>query len=185
MHEILGRHFVQSGEAAGLPSRSTWNDGRFRLLNGSESPTDDQATVLKAQILFWLISATDGHAKNFSIFLDPGGSYRLTPNYDILTAQPSFDAGQFDRKQFRLAMSVGTNRHYQMHEILGRHFVQTGDAAGLPKRLVLDVLGTMADTAQAALDKVERELPADFPEAIHESVKQATMERLDSLKILR
>jgi serine/threonine-protein kinase HipA len=44
--------------------------------------------VLKAQILFWLISAMDGHAKNFSIFLGPGGSYQLTALYDVLSAEP-------------------------------------------------------------------------------------------------
>jgi hypothetical protein len=27
----------------------------------------------RSQILFWLIGATDGHAKNFSVFLKPGG----------------------------------------------------------------------------------------------------------------
>ncbi len=52
--------------------------------------------MLKAQILFWLIGATDGHAKNFSVFLGPGGSYRLTPLYDVLTAQPSLDAHQIN-----------------------------------------------------------------------------------------
>ncbi len=41
------------------------------LLKGSDSPAEDQTTFLKAQLVFWLIAATDGHAKNFSIFLAP------------------------------------------------------------------------------------------------------------------
>lgn len=81
----------------------------LNLLSGSDSPANDQKTVLKAQILFWLIGATDGHAKNFSVFLGPGGSYHLTLLYDVLTAQPSLEAGQIERKQMKLAMSVGTN----------------------------------------------------------------------------
>ena len=40
----------------------------LKLLNSSDVPAEDQKTFLKAQILFWLIGATDGHAKNFSIF---------------------------------------------------------------------------------------------------------------------
>jgi len=32
---------------------------------------------LKAQMIFWLLAATDGHAKNFSIFIERGGSHRL------------------------------------------------------------------------------------------------------------
>src|SRR3546814_2551796 len=83
----------------------------LNLLKGSDTPAEDQKRVLKAQILFWLTGATDGHAKNFSIFLRPGGSYSLTPLYDILSAQPSLDAGQIERKQMKLAMSVGSKNH--------------------------------------------------------------------------
>jgi serine/threonine-protein kinase HipA len=53
-----------------------------------------------------LIGATDGHAKNFSIFLGPLGRFRLTPLYDILSAQPSLAASQIHKKQMRLAMIV-------------------------------------------------------------------------------
>ena len=44
--------------------------------------------------MFWLLGATDGHAKNFSIFLLPGGRFRLTPLYDVMSAQPNVDAGE-------------------------------------------------------------------------------------------
>lgn len=151
------------------------------LLKGSDDPTRDQQIVLKAQIFFWLIGATDGHAKNFSIFLGPGGTYHLTPLYDILTGQPSLDAGQIDRRQFRLAMSVGKNRHYRMHEILGRHFMQTAEAAGLPKQLVRDTLHEMSGRTQAALEQIESELPKPFPRAIHESVRRGALDRATKL----
>ena len=154
------------------------------LLKGSDDPTRDQQIVLKAQIFFWLIGATDGHAKNFSIFLAPGGSYRLTPLYDILTAQPSLDAGQIDQRQFRLAMSVGKNRHYRMHEILGRHFVQTGEAADLPRQLVRDALDEMAGRTEAALEQVRTELPKSFPRSIDESVSRGVVDRAKKLAVL-
>ena len=154
------------------------------LLKGSDSPAEDQATVLKAQILFWLIGGTDGHAKNFSIFLGPGGRFRLTPLYDVLSAQPSLDAHQVQRKQMKLAMSVGKSRHYKLSEISGRHFVQTAAAAGLPKSLALDAIEEMADTAEKAVDKIESELPKGFPEAIHASVKAAITDRLRSLPVV-
>ena len=41
------------------------------LLKASDEPEADQTLFLKAQIVFWLLGATDGHAKNFSIFLLP------------------------------------------------------------------------------------------------------------------
>lgn len=155
----------------------------LKLLKGSDQPTVDRITVLKAQMLFWLIGATDGHAKNFSIFLGPGGSFHLTPLYDVLTAQPSFEKKQIDRRQMRLAMSVGTNRHYRIGEIRGRHFVQTGKAASLAESVVLATIEEMAETAKRALQKVENTLPTDFPPALHESVSKGMMDRLDFLVI--
>ena len=65
------------------------------------------------------MGATDGHAKNFSIFLGPGGRFYLTPLYDVLTAQPSLDDRLIERKQMKLAMSVGTSRHYKIEDISG------------------------------------------------------------------
>jgi serine/threonine-protein kinase HipA len=66
----------------------------FDLLKASDEPEGDQRTFFKAQIVFWLLGATDGHAKNFSIFLLPGGRFRLTPLYDVMSAQPNVDAGE-------------------------------------------------------------------------------------------
>jgi serine/threonine-protein kinase HipA len=151
------------------------------LLRGSDTPAADQKQVLKAQILFWLLGATDGHAKNFSVFLGPGGTFRLTPLYDILTAEPSLAARQIEPKQMKLAMAVGTNNHYRAGEITGRHFRQTGDAAGLPKKLVEEAISEIAETAHAALTTVETALPASFPAFIHDAVKEAVTARLRSL----
>ena len=38
---------------------------------------------LKAQIVFWLLGATDGHAKNFSVFLLPGGRFRMVYEHAV------------------------------------------------------------------------------------------------------
>jgi len=155
----------------------------LNLLKGSDRPADDQTIFFKAQILFWLIGATDGHAKNFSIFLGPGGRHSLTPLYDILTAQPSLDTRQIERKQMKLAMSVGNNRHYRIDQIQARHFVQTGAKAGLPKTLVHKAIEEISDTAENALSKVEKNLPAAFPEEIHASVKAGMTARLHRLAL--
>jgi len=151
------------------------------VLKGSDNPAEDRETLFKAQLFFWLIGATDGHAKNFSLFLGPGGSYRLTPLYDVLTAQPSLDARQVQRKQMKLSMSVGTNRHYRIDEIQRRHFVQTATAAGLSKSTIARALEEVADRALKALETVEVGLPKDFPASLHASVSKGVRERLDLL----
>ena len=88
------------------------------LLRGSDDPGTDQRMFTKSQIVFWLLGATDGHAKNFSIFLKSGGRFRMTPLYDVVSAQPSVDADQLRENRFKLALAVGDNRHYVINTIL-------------------------------------------------------------------
>jgi len=153
----------------------------IRLLRDGDNPQVDQQAFFKSQILFWMIGATDGHAKNFSIFLKPGARYSLTPFYDILTAQLSFDDKQIPHKHFKLAMSVGDSRHYDILGIRRRHFVETAREAGLGPTLTNVVFQEIEDHFQQAFDKVEGELPNDFPSHIHRSVKKAAMDRLQYL----
>jgi serine/threonine-protein kinase HipA len=153
----------------------------LKLLNAGDTPAEDQKAFLKSQILFWLIGGTDGHAKNVSIFLGPGGRFHLTPFYDVLTAQPSLDARQIERKQMKLAMSVGESRHYRIDEIKGRHFIQTVERAGLPGSLAVAALEEVAKAGESAMKKVEKELPSGFPKKIHASVKAALTSRLQSI----
>lgn len=169
------------------PTRKYQNDGGpsmadiLQLLGRGDTPADDQKAFLKSQILFWLIGATDGHAKNFSIFLGPGGTFHLTPLYDVLTAQPSLDSRQIERKQMKLAMCVGDNRHYVLDTIKGRHFIQTASRAGLPEAIARDVLQEIAESAEQAMKTIEQELPPDFPEEIHNAVQKALKDRLTAI----
>ena len=97
------------------------------------------------------------------------------------TAQPSLDDRQIGRKQMKLAMSVGGKRHYRIDEIKGRHFIQTAERAGLPGALAIGALEEVAKAAESAMKKVERELPSDFPETIHTSLKTAVISRLQRI----
>jgi len=169
------------------PTRKYQNDGGpgmadiLNLLKGSDCPAEDQRAFLKAQVLFWLIGATDGHAKNFSIFLKRQGAFQLTPFYDVLSAQPSLDKHQIHKKQMKMAMFAGDNRHYTIDRIYGRHFIQTAVRAGLPSSLAGDVLAEVAASAKAAIETVGNQLPSGFPEAIHSSVSNAVLTRLERI----
>jgi serine/threonine-protein kinase HipA len=166
------------------PSKKYQNEGGpgmvdiLNLLKGSDTPAIDQKAFLKAQILFWLLGATDGHAKNFSVFIGPRGRFRLTPLYDVLTVQPSLDARQIERKKMKLAMSVGNSRHYALHDIQGRHFIQTAERAGLPGAMAAAVLEEVKRNADKAMKAVEDELPPDFPVQLHASVRSGFQARL-------
>lgn len=153
------------------------------LLQGSDTPVEDRETFLKAQVIFWLIGATDGHAKNFSLFLGPGGSYRMTPFYDVLTAGPAATARQIEGKQMKLAMSVGKRRHYRIDQIHGRHFVETAVEAGMSRKRAISVLESVAEQVNGALDTVTDDLPADFPMEIVSAVNGSVRKRLSGLSV--
>ncbi len=150
-------------------------------LRESDDPHTDQAMVLKSQILFWLIGATDGHAKNFSLFLRPRGQFQLTPFYDVLSAQPAFDAKQISHRSYKLAMSVGASPRYKIADIHGRHFVETARAAGLGPAVIAKVLAEVRAKAIDAPEEALAKMPAGFPEAVHASIVSAIKARLPRL----
>ncbi|QRM35536.1 type II toxin-antitoxin system HipA family toxin [Microvirga sp. VF16] len=152
------------------------------LLKGSDEPEADQSTFLRAAIVFWLLGATDGHAKNFSIFLNPGGRFRLTPFYDVLSAQPSLDAGQIQRKQMKLAMSVGDKRHYRIDDIMPRHFLQTAEKAGVGAPVVQPILDDLQSAVPGAVERVVRSLPSGFPEHLVSSIVGGIESRLSRIE---
>lgn len=154
----------------------------MEFLTGSDTPNEDQDRFFKAQLIFWLMGATDGHAKNFSVFLGPDGAFHLTPFYDVLSAQPSLVARQIERKQMKLAMAVGNSRYYRVDQIHGRHFLQTGMKAGMSKARAMALIEEVADNGPAALDRVGQTLPDDFPPAIHDAVSEAITTRLRSFR---
>jgi serine/threonine-protein kinase HipA len=153
----------------------------LKLLAGSDEATADRRNFLKTIIVFWLLGATDGHAKNFSVFLSPGGGFRMTPLYDIVSAQPSLDAKQIRRNQMKLAMAVGDQRHYGVATISGRHFVQSAEKAGLGRDAVLAIIDDLLNTVPQASERVIAGLPKDFPQALAASILQGVRSRLNQL----
>ncbi|HEV2898201.1 MAG TPA: type II toxin-antitoxin system HipA family toxin [Pseudaminobacter sp.] len=149
----------------------------IELLKGSDAPDEDIMIFMRANVIFWLIGATDGHAKNFSIFLTPGGRYRLTPLYDVLTAQPSLDTGEISRKKFKLAMSVGKSRHYAVQDIMPRHFMQTADLAGIGKPMMKALFEDLAVHVENRIAAMAEVLPRGFPSSLVDSVTAALRHR--------
>jgi len=145
----------------------------LEFLNGAVAPREDRLKFMKAQIVIWLLAAIDGHAKNFSVFLTPGG-YRLTPLYDVMSAAPY---PQLSVNKIRLAMAVGDNRHYRLKQILPRHFYQTGRKARLHnediEEIFSDLTAQIGDaTADATSLAAESGVPMATSEPILEGVNQ-------------
>ncbi|MDT6961901.1 type II toxin-antitoxin system HipA family toxin [Cupriavidus sp. SZY C1] len=143
------------------------------VLAGSETPGHDRRQFFTAQILFWLLAATDGHAKNFSLSIGPGGRYWSTPLYDVLSAYPIMGSGtnQLAPQKARLAMAVrGSQNHYRVAQILRRHWLEQGRRVGLPADEVEAILAGLKDAVAPAIDATASELPAGFPADVAERV---------------
>jgi len=176
--QALGVPSTQKYQSHGGPAAADI----LKLLGGGDDPLDDQAAFLKSQIVFWLIGATDGHAKNFSIFLRPGGRYALTPLYNVLSTQPLFDAQPIPHSKFKLAMSAGAGRKYRILDITGRHFVETAKEAGIGPTIIDRVLTEIVRDAATAPQSALAMMPDKFPAAIHDSIVTALGERLRLLE---
>jgi len=155
------------------------------LLRGSDDPETDRRNFMKAQIVFWLMGVIDGHAKNFSIFLSPGGRFRMTPLYDVMSAQPTVDAGHIRHNKMKLALAVGDNNHYVVDTILPWHFIQTGETAGIPAATTQDILRELQARVPAALEVTRQELPAGFPDAVINSVYNGILNRLRRIEEIK
>ena len=143
------------------------------ILSTGGQPEQDTYSFARSQLLFWLLAATDGHAKNFSLFQRRDGN-RLTPVYDVLSAWPVMGnkARQLPPQKVRMAMALrtGTRPHYKWDEIQPRHFKTLADQLPAP-----DAWAGMMATAQAvpeAIARVEKRLPPDFKEAVWNTITQ-------------
>ncbi len=139
----------------------------LELLLQSQDPDADRETFLRSQIVYWLLAAIDGHAKNFSLFLLPGGRCRMTPLYDVLSAHPVVARGSLHERKLKMAMAVrGKNRHYAWHEIRARHWSSTARAARFSPQRAQEILDECLARVEPAIDQVVAALPAGFPDGV-------------------
>lgn len=177
--QALGIPGDQKYEDKGGPGMSVILD----TLRGSEEPEADRRRFLAAQLLFWLLAAPDGHAKNFSIFLEPGGRYRLTPLYDIMSAWPIIGDGprQLQWPKVKLAMAVRSkNTHYRMIDIQRRHWnaVAKANAMGMDFE---DVIRHFINNTPRVVQAVAARLPRGFPAAVSDPILNGLLTQVTRL----
>jgi len=169
-------------QATGTPSYAKYeSDGGpglaeiARLLQASEAREEDLATLLRAQLLFFLLAGTDGHAKNFSLRLLPRGRFRLTPLYDVISAWPITGPrqDQIHPKKLKLAMALlGKSKHYRIEDIARRHFNQTAQRCGFGGDMESIISDVIARTP-AVVSSVGANLPPGFPGEVFDVVTKS------------
>jgi serine/threonine-protein kinase HipA len=166
-------------QALGHPPREKYEkDGGpsikdcMRLLANSLD-ANDRTSFAITQLTFWLMAATDGHAKNYSIFLHSGDAYTATPLYDVLSIFPYVGPkpNQFTWRKAELALALrAKNAHYRLCEIQARHWRSLAMQYGGPA--VWEKMLSHIDRVEPALTAVEQALPSDFPQRTWQMISQ-------------
>jgi serine/threonine-protein kinase HipA len=161
----------------------------FTLVQQSQEAEQDLRTLMASQVLFWMLRATDGHAKNFSIQLLPGkaGRFRLTPMYDVMSAYPVIGTGpnQWAARDLKLAMAlVGKNRHDQVHAIQRRPCNSTAQKLGYGENAE-PLLNDLIERTPAVVNQMQAELPPGFSQAVADKVLGGLLAAARALEAMR
>ncbi|WP_354683674.1 HipA domain-containing protein [Cupriavidus necator] len=164
--QVFGLSSLQKYEADGGPGLVEIAG----VLRYSVAQAEDLHTLMAAQLLFWLLAAPDGHAKNFSIRLLAGGRYRMTPLYDVMSIVVGHGASQFSWHKAKLAMAVvGKNRHYGFREIQRRHFNAMAPRCFLGADAE-PVIRHILDQTPVVIDRVSAAIPPGFPQKVADTI---------------
>jgi serine/threonine-protein kinase HipA len=165
--QALGAPPARKYESRGGPGIGAIMDVLLQSVDSHE----DRSRFLRACIVYWLLAAIDGHAKNFSLFLYPGGRCRLAPFYDIVSAYPLAATRQLDARRWKMAMAVkGKSRHEHWAEIQPRHWITTAAACRFPPDEARRILEDCLDRTDGAVEAARRSLPEGFPRDVSEPI---------------
>ena len=136
----------------------------LRVLEGGSRADADRTSFVRTQMIFWLLAATDGHARNHSIFLEAGGGHRLAPCYDVHSSWPLIGtgAGRPTAAQARLALAPRSkSAHRGLADLRAAHWDEVARLAGMGDAGLLR--DEIAERLPQVLARVESGLPPEAP----------------------
>ncbi len=173
------------GYSSNLKYQSDGGPGIKEIMNvllGSEEPSHARDMFFKTQILFWLLGAIDGHAKNFSIFIKPEGRFELTPLYDIISAFPLINNKRLSERKIKMAMALrGKNNHYQWFQCKRSYFIDTAKYCGYSIKSAENSLEEMLAQVDEVINLVKNEIPKKFNHQLASSIFNGMLEFRDKL----
>lgn len=154
------------------------------VLRGSDTAEVDRTNFMTAQLIFWMLAAPDGHAKNFSIFIGQQDHFLMTPLYDVMSAWPIIGKGarEFQWKKVKMAMALRTkNVHYRMAEIQRRHWNEVAKANAVGADFEAAIQRVIAITPEV-IESVSKGLPAGFPTVVSEKIFVGLLNQVKQLQ---
>ena len=130
-----------------------------KLLMASKN-SDDRLNFFKAIMVFDLLYATDGHAKNFSLFVERDG-FRLTPIYDVMSGYFLHKREGLAVEKLKLAMNVGNSGHYSFKRVRLKHYQESAKLCGINVNAFEQIVDELK-SAYVNLHICDEELPLSF-----------------------
>jgi serine/threonine-protein kinase HipA len=160
--KVIRIHQEDTCQALGrMPQQKYQNEGGpssreiFGLLHEWSSDRQaDEEVFIKSLALNWILYGTDGHAKNYSLLIAPGGQVRLAPLYDIASAIPYPET--VPPRKAKLAMKIGGE--YLVSRI-GRHeWEKFAAEQRLDKDSLVESIVAMAKGLPKLVENLDREM---------------------------
>lgn len=158
--------------------------GCMRILDGASDSHRDKRTFFKAQIVFYLLMATDGHSKNFSLHHQSKNRYELTPLYDILSAHPliGLRGDQIPIQKAKMAMAIkGSKNYYHIQLVQRRHFINHALEVGISEDEADKLITEMTDAAEKISQTIYQRLPETYPRVLADKILQGMLKQSQKL----
>lgn len=137
----------------------------------------------KFMVLQCLLGATDGHLKNFSVHIAPGGHYQLAPFYDLLSAYPAVGVTGLNKRKLKLAMGLKASRGYKYHinKICLRHIEQTAAQFGISNANCHEITSAFLAQFSSALSSIDKRFPEKEFSLVKDAIFQHSTEIVEKL----
>jgi len=153
-------------DARGRTSGPTM-DMLLHLLTTGAEPVADASLFLLAQLMFWVLGNTDGHGKNFSVFLQPGQTYAMTPLYDVISLWPMVGnaPSQMRQREMRLAIALRARKvRRKLDDIQAQDWVEAAHRHGLIE--LPSQMHALLLEVPAAVERALARRPEGFPQRL-------------------
>ncbi|KIP70381.1 HipA [Vibrio harveyi] len=153
------------------------------VLSLSAQSKTNNHNFFKFMILQCIIGATDGHLKNFSVHIDPGGHYQLAPFYDLLSAYPAVSSTGLNKRKLKLAMGLQASRGYKYHisKICLRHIEQTASRFGISNAECYEIVSAFLAQFSSALSSIDNRFPEKEFSRVKDAIFQHATEIVEKL----
>lgn len=157
----------------------------MNVLGQSAEARKDRENFFKAQLVFYLLIASDGHAKNFSIRHLERDHFVMTPLYDVLSMHPIIGKrqNQIPRQKAKLAMAIqGSKNYYFVDSIKRRHFVTQAGKVGFSSAEASAIINGILEQVDDVITMLESQFSEKVPERMVEAIFSGMKKQRDLLK---